>query len=149
LEENLVLVRTHEKTEHKVSVRRLRNFKAIKYAGESVVSIPTVKDESFFLVMEFMKHYEVDPMLEIAKPIRSLNLADLVQPWYFQFLTSLDEDTQFDLIVAAKDLQYRPLLSLSVAYYATIIKSQRRITGSEVRGYFTDDEWENHSFEDL
>lgn len=72
-------------------------------------------------VIEFCKHYKEDPMNEIEKPLKSANMHDVVQEWYAKFV-EVQQETLFELILAANYMDIKPLLDLTCATVASMIK---------------------------
>jgi S-phase kinase-associated protein 1 len=72
-------------------------------------------------------------MKEIEKPLKSANIADAVNPWYASFVTGIDKEFLFNLILAANYMDIKPLLDLSCAAVASMIKGK---TPDEIRATF-------------
>lgn len=72
-------------------------------------------------VIEFCAHYKEDPMNEIEKPLKSANMHDVVQEWYAKFV-EVQQETLFELILAANYMDIKPLLDLTCATVASMIK---------------------------
>lgn len=72
-------------------------------------------------MIEFCKHYKEDPMNEIEKPLKSANMHDVVQDWYAKFV-EVQQETLFELILAANYMDIKPLLDLTCATVASMIK---------------------------
>ena len=71
-------------------------------------------------------------MSEIEKPLRSSNMRDVIQEWYADYI-NLDQDVIFDLILAANYMDIKPLLDLTCATVASMIKGK---TPEEIRRTF-------------
>lgn len=76
---------------------------------------------SCWQVIEFCAHYKEDPMNEIEKPLKSANMHDVVQEWYAKFV-EVQQETLFELILAANYMDIKPLLDLTCATVASMIK---------------------------
>ncbi|CAN0291275.1 unnamed protein product, partial [Hapterophycus canaliculatus] len=83
-------------------------------------------------VIEFCAHYKEDPMNEIEKPLKSANMHDVVQEWYAKFV-EVQQETLFELILAANYMDIKPLLDLTCATVASMIKGK---TAEEIRKTF-------------
>lgn len=79
-----------------------------------------------------MRHYQTEPMKEIEKPLQSDNMKQVVQEWYADF-TNVEQDTLFELILAANYMDIKPLLELTCATIASLIKGK---TPEEIRRTF-------------
>lgn len=62
-------------------------------------------------------------MNEIEKPLKSANMHDVVQEWYAKFV-EVQQETLFELILAANYMDIKPLLDLTCATVASMIKVQ-------------------------
>ena len=96
------------------------------------IPLPNVTKPILEKVMEFCKHVKDHPLQEIEKPLKTDNLRDIVSPWYADFV-DLDQETLFEVILAANYLDIKPLLELTCAKVATMIKGKSVV---EVRKLF-------------
>ena len=96
------------------------------------IPLPNVKSEVLRKVIEFCEHHLAEPMTEIEKPLKSQNMADVVQKWYADFV-DLEQVLLFELILAANYMDIKPLLDLTCATVASMIKGK---TPEEIRKTF-------------
>jgi len=96
------------------------------------IPLPNVKSSILAKVIEFAQHYKVEPMNEIEKPLKSANMAEVVQEWYSNFIT-VEQEVLFELILAANYMDMKPLLDLTCATVASLIKGK---TPEEIRKTF-------------
>ncbi|OEU09899.1 Skp1-like protein [Fragilariopsis cylindrus CCMP1102] len=96
------------------------------------IPLPNVKSEVLKKVIEFCEHHLAEPMTEIEKPLKSQNMADVVQKWYADFV-DLEQVLLFELILAANYMDIKPLLDLTCATVASMIKGK---TPDEIRATF-------------
>jgi S-phase kinase-associated protein 1 len=103
-------------------------------AGNDDEEIPltNVKTGIFNKVTEFCEYIKDNPAPEIEKPLRSSNLADVVPQWFAQFV-EMEQEVLFELILAANYLDVKPLLELSCAKVASMIKGK---SIPEIRKFF-------------
>ena len=87
------------------------------------IPLPNVKAEVLKKVIEFCEHHLEEPMTEIEKPLKSQNMADVVQKWYADFV-DLEQVLLFELILAANYMDIKPLLDLTCATVASMIKGK-------------------------
>ena len=99
---------------------------------EEDIPLPNVTKPILEKVMEFCKHVKDHPLQEIEKPLKTDNLRDIVAPWYADFV-DLEQETLFEVILAANYLDIKPLLELTCAKVATMIKGKSVV---EVRKLF-------------
>jgi len=100
--------------------------------GISEIPLPNVKSQVLMKVIEFCEHHLQEPMTEIEKPLKSSVMADVVQKWYADFV-DLEQVLLFELILAANYMDIKPLLDLTCATVASMIKGK---TPDEIRATF-------------
>jgi S-phase kinase-associated protein 1 len=91
--------------------------------GPTEIPLPNVKAQVLKKVIEFCEHYLKEPMTEIEKPLKSQVMADVVQKWYADFV-DLEQVLLFELILAANYMDTKPLLDLTCATVASMIKGK-------------------------
>ena len=91
--------------------------------GNIEIPLPNVKSQVLQKVIEFCEHHLTDPMSEIEKPLKSQVMADVVQTWYADFV-DLEQVLLFELILAANYMDIKPLLDLTCATVASMIKGK-------------------------
>lgn len=87
------------------------------------IPLPNVKSAILAKVIEFCKHYTEDPMNEIEKPLKSLTMSENVQEWYAHYV-DVEQETLFEIVLAANYMDVKPLLDLSCATIASMIKGK-------------------------
>ncbi|KAI2512779.1 Skp1 family [Fragilaria crotonensis] len=98
----------------------------------SEIPLPNVKATVLQKVIEFCKHHKDEPMTEIEKPLKSQNMADVVQKWYADYV-DVEQVVLFELILAANYMDIKPLLDLTCATVASMIKGK---TPEDIRTTF-------------
>jgi len=96
------------------------------------IPLPNVKSPVLAKVIEFCKHYQSEPMNDIEKPLKSSNMHEVVQDWYADFV-NVDQQVLFEIILAANYMDIKPLLDLTCATVASMIKGK---TPEEIRQTF-------------
>ncbi len=96
------------------------------------VPLPNVTASVLQKVIEFCTHYREDPMNEIQKPLKSSIMSEVVQQWYADFV-NVEQPMLFELILAANYMDIKPLLDLTCAAVASMIKGK---TPQEIRETF-------------
>uniref|UniRef100_A0A7S2SQM9 Uncharacterized protein n=1 Tax=Rhizochromulina marina TaxID=1034831 RepID=A0A7S2SQM9_9STRA len=96
------------------------------------IPLPNVKSSVLGKVIEFCRHYKEDPMTEIEKPLKSSTMSEVVQEWYATFV-DVEQEVLFELILAANYMDIKPLLDLTCATVASMIKGK---TPEEIRKTF-------------
>lgn len=96
------------------------------------IPLPNVKSQVLHKVIEFCEHHLKEPMSEIEKPLKSNAMADVVQKWYADFV-DIEQVLLFELILAANYMDIKPLLDLTCATVASMIKGK---TPEEIRSTF-------------
>lgn len=97
------------------------------------VPLPNVKAEVLRKVIEYCEHYLTEQMTTIEKPLKSNKMSDVVQQWYAQFVDAEEHEMLFELILAANYMDIKPLLELSSAAVAAMMKGK---TPEEIRKVF-------------
>jgi S-phase kinase-associated protein 1 len=97
------------------------------------IPILRVRSQVLSMIVDFMNHYDIDPMETIEKPLVSNNIGDVVQHWYAVFIERLDEDVLYSLVNAANYMHIQPLLELTCAGVAISINGK---TTAEVNDAF-------------
>ena len=98
--------------------------------GEEQVPVPLVDSHTLERVVAFCVHYGQERTKELAKPLVSANLAELVQPFYAEFVSSLGPTELFAVTEAANFMDIRPFLDLCGARIASLVKGQ---TAEQIR----------------
>mmetsp|Transcript_14118 Transcript_14118/g.47648 ORF Transcript_14118/g.47648 Transcript_14118/m.47648 type:complete len:186 (-) Transcript_14118:163-720(-) len=96
------------------------------------IPLPNVKSPILAKVITFCQRYKEEPMSEIEKPLKSSNMSEVVQEWYATFV-SVEQEVLFELILAANYMDIKPLLDLTCACVASMIKGK---TPEEIRKTF-------------
>ena len=88
------------------------------------IPLPNVKTSVLTKVIAFLNHHVVtEPMSEIEKPLKSSNMSEVVQPFYAEFV-AVEQEILFELILAANYMDIKPLLDLTCATVASMIKGK-------------------------
>ena len=97
------------------------------------IPLPNVKAQVLSKVIEFCTHHhKEEPMNEIEKPLKSADMKEVVQKWYADFV-NVEQVLLFELILAANYMDIKPLLDLTCATVASMIKGK---TPEEIRQTF-------------
>ena len=89
--------------------------------------LPNVKSDVLKKVISFCEHHLKEPMAEIEKPLKSPCMADVVQRWYSDFVgepAKKDQEMLFELLLASNYMDFKPLLDLTCATVASMIKGK-------------------------
>jgi len=96
------------------------------------IPLPNVKATVLAKVIEFCTHHKTEAMNEIEKPLKSSDMREVVQKWYADFV-NVEQVLLFELILAANYMDIKPLLDLTCATVASMIKGK---TPEEIRTTF-------------
>lgn len=118
------------------------------------IPLPNVKSAILAKVIEFIQRHKTEPMTEIEKvcrtdfpnkvsrshlflslliqPLKSAQMSEVVQEWYANFV-NVEQEVLFELILAANFMDIKPLLDLTCATVASMIKGK---TPEEIRKTF-------------
>lgn len=78
-----------------------------------------VPPEVFKHVVEFLEHDLDEPLNRIPNPLTTYDMAQIVQPWYFDFLQRINV---YQVICAANYLHIDKLIMLGCAFIASLVK---------------------------
>jgi hypothetical protein len=120
-----------------VNIANLSNFVAIMTCDEfpndldniteynlEDIPVPSVNAEMLELIIKFMEHHAIEPMVTIEKPLLGYNIGDNVQKWYALFIMNIPNDMLYHLINSANYMHIQPLLELSCAQLACLINNK-------------------------
>jgi len=96
------------------------------------IPLPNVKKPILEKVIVFCKHLKDHQPPEIEKPLRSTDMATVVDPWHAEYI-NLEQEVLFELIMASNYLDIKPLLELACAKVASLIKNK---SVQEIRKFF-------------
>jgi len=99
---------------------------------EKEIPLPNVKGTTLTKVVEYMKYHAENPPKEIEKPLKSANMSEVVPQWDADFV-DVDQELLFELILAANYMDIKPLLDLTCAKLASMIKGR---TPEQIRKAF-------------
>jgi len=99
---------------------------------EKEIPLPNVKGAVLSKVVAWMKYHVDNPMKEIEKPLKSANMNEVVSQWDADFV-DVDQEMLFELILAANYMDIKPLLDLTCAKVASMIKGK---TPEQIRKTF-------------
>jgi len=94
--------------------------------------LPNVKGSTLAKVVEYLKYHAETPAKEIEKPLKSSNMAEVVSQWDAEYV-EVEQELLFELILAANYMDIKPLLDLSCAKVASLIKGK---TPEQIRKQF-------------
>jgi len=99
---------------------------------ENEIPLPNVKSAVLQKVMQYLTYHTSNPPKEIEKPLKSANMAEVVSQWDADFV-DVDQEMLFELILAANYMDIKPLLDLTCAKVASMIKGK---TPEQIRKTF-------------
>lgn len=102
------------------------------YAFNLEIELNDIRGSILKKVIEFMEHYDKNGATQIEKPLISSNMRDIVSEWEANFV-EIDQETLFELILAANNLKIQELIDLTCAKVASMIKGK---TPEEIRKTF-------------
>jgi len=99
---------------------------------ESTIPLPNVKSQVLAKVIQYMEYHHHSLPKEIEKPLKSANMNEVVSAWDAEFV-EVDQEMLFELILAANYMDIKPLLDLTCAKVASMIKGK---TPEQIRKTF-------------
>jgi len=100
--------------------------------SETSIPLPNVRGQILKKVITYMQYHHKNPPKEIEKPLKSANMREVVSEWDANFV-EVDQETLFELILAANYMDIKSLLDLTCARVASMIKGK---TPEEIRKRF-------------
>jgi len=91
--------------------------------NEKEIPLQNVKSEILKKVIDYMQFHHKNPPKEIEKPLKSGNMREVVSDWDANYV-EVDQETLFDLILSANYMDIKPLLDLTCAKVASMIKGK-------------------------
>ena len=110
-------------------------LKGMKESGSiksNTISLENIKEVSLKRIIDFCTYHLDKPLAEIERPLKSSNMRDVVSEWDADFVNIPTEEL-LDLVVAANFLIVQPLLDLTCAKVASMIKGK---SPEEIRSTF-------------
>jgi S-phase kinase-associated protein 1 len=104
----------------------------VEGGDETDIPLPNVKAEILKKVIEYMVYHTDNLPKEIEKPLKSSVMTEVVCKWDAQFV-EVDQEILFELILAANYMDIKPLLDLTCAKVASMIKGK---TPEQIRKTF-------------
>jgi len=100
--------------------------------SETNIPLPNVRGTILKKVITYIQYHHKNPPKEIEKPLKSANMREVVSEWDANFV-EVDQETLFELILAANYMDIKSLLDLTCAKVASMIKGK---TPEEIRKRF-------------
>lgn len=94
------------------------------YSSDQAIPLEEVNEETLKLVIEYLNHYAGTPPTEIEKPIKSNDIKDLTDKFSADFVDALSLESLVDLTSAANYMEIQPLLDLTCAKFASMVKDK-------------------------
>lgn len=101
-------------------------------SNETDIPLPNVKGAILKKVIDYMTFHHENPAKEIEKPLKSAIMTEVVSKWDANFV-EVDQEILFELILAANYMDIKPLLDLTCAKVASMIKGK---TPEQIRKTF-------------
>ncbi|KAL7462266.1 hypothetical protein ACHAXS_005463 [Conticribra weissflogii] len=100
---------------------------------ERTVQIPKVEEECLSKVVEYLKHYQEEPMDEIRTPLEENTFeGNIKQQWYREFLEGMDDPLLFELVTAANFMEIQPLLDICCLKVSSLLMGK---SAEEIRSF--------------
>lgn len=96
------------------------------------IPLPNVKTTVLVKVIDYCKHHVDLPVEPIQKPLADSDMRKVVSEWDANFV-DLEQEMLFELILAANYMDIKPLLDLTCAKVASMIKGK---TPEQIRRAF-------------
>ncbi|GBE62289.1 glyco FP21 [Babesia ovata] len=87
------------------------------------IKLPEISTRILGKVIDYCRYHWDNPAKPIPKPLKSARLNEFVCPWDFEFV-NVSKEVLFELIMAENFLDIKPLLDLTCAKLASMIKGK-------------------------
>jgi len=104
----------------------LKKSNNLDAGADEEIPLPNVKINVLRKVLEYCEKYKNENPPEIEKPLKSTNLAEVVPEFDAKYIDIENLEEIFDIILAANYLDIKPLLDLSCAKIASLIKGEKK-----------------------
>ena len=90
------------------------------------IEIPVTNIEPYIIkkIIKYCEYYMNNPMKKIVKPLINEDLSTVVDEWYINYINDFSNDNLFKLIAGVNFLDIPPLLDLSCAKVASMLKGK-------------------------
>lgn len=105
----------------------------VDYDQKEDIPLPDIKFDILKKIVEYLVHYKDTNPKEIPKPLPNANLLEVTDQWDVDYINAMELDSVFDLINAVNYMDIPPLLDLSCAKIASLMKGK---TAEEIRAMF-------------
>ena len=121
----------------KINLKAAVRSNLIKYlindfpeAGD--INLNGIKYEILLKIKEYLEHYEILEPKEITQPLPKKDLRECIDSWDYEYI-NLENETIFEIMMAANFMDIQPLLELTCAKIASEIKGKNE---EEIRNLF-------------
>ena len=97
------------------------------------IPLPNVNRKTLTVIIDYLEYHKSNAPAPIEKPLKSSNMQESVCEWDYRFLSNLDLDSTFAIILAANYMDIKSLLELTCASIASKIKGK---TPEQIREIF-------------
>ena len=97
---------------------------AMRAGSNDEIPLPDVKSSVLRKVLEYCHRHVEAPMPKIDKPLKSSDLAECGVPEWDVAYVNVEQETLFELILAANYMDIKDLLDLTCAKVASMIKGK-------------------------
>ena len=87
------------------------------------IRLNKIKYSTLKKIAEYLEHYINSEPKEITQPLPKKDFKDCVDPWDYEYI-NLPSDTILEIMLAANFMDIKPLLELTCAKIASIIKGK-------------------------
>ena len=100
----------------------------IKDFPENNIPLNSINYKTLLKIKEYLEHYENSEPKEIRQPLPKKDFKNIVDSWDYNFI-DLQNETIFEIMLAANYMDIRPLLNLTCAKIASEItgKNEQQI----------------------
>ena len=98
----------------------------IKDFPENNIPLNSINYKTLLKIKEYLEHYENSEPKEIRQPLPKKDFKNIVDSWDYNFI-DLQNETIFEIMLAANYMDIRPLLNLTCAKIASEITGKNEL----------------------
>ena len=98
----------------------------IKDFPENNIPLNSINYKTLLKIKEYLEHYENSEPKEIRQPLPKKDFKNIVDSWDYNFI-DLQNETIFEIMLAANFMDIRPLLNLTCAKIASEITGKNEL----------------------
>jgi len=127
IDNDFITLVSSESNQIEINTKAAKRSQLIKgmindYPNEEI-KFPKIKYSTLIKITEYLEHYKDSEPKEITQPLPKKDFKECVDDWDYEYI-NLQNDTILELMLAANFMDIKPLLELTCAKIASVIKGK-------------------------